>query len=314
MPSNYWIKLYHEILEDPKMGRLPDRTWRRAIEIFLLAGETNGKGILPPLSDIAWRLRTTEAEVMEDLEALAAADIVKLNGNRWHVINFAKRQAATGNTERQQQWRDRQRKSQYYNDGETDGQQGSNELGNELGNEGVTGRYADTDIDIDEESDTEREAEKKPATPAAPAPTPPAAVSKPRKSRKKPRTPVPEAVKVFRANAHRYPAKAWYDDVAQAVGDAPGNLELWGKVVKAYVGLGWNPTNVTGMLEFYQREEIPTPKGASNANSLRDRPAGFIGSTTADYNDPTPEEIAEFQAAVDAKAVQRREQAASVPG
>ena len=28
----YWIKLYHEILDDPKMGRLSDRTWRRTNE------------------------------------------------------------------------------------------------------------------------------------------------------------------------------------------------------------------------------------------------------------------------------------------
>ena len=27
--GSYWIKLYHEVLNDPKMGRLPDRLWRR---------------------------------------------------------------------------------------------------------------------------------------------------------------------------------------------------------------------------------------------------------------------------------------------
>ena len=26
MASRYWIKLYHEILDDPKMGRLTDRS------------------------------------------------------------------------------------------------------------------------------------------------------------------------------------------------------------------------------------------------------------------------------------------------
>ncbi len=315
MPSNYWIKLYHEILEDPKMGRLPDRTWRRAIEIFLLAGETNGNGTLPPPSDIAWRLRTTEAEVMEDLEALATAGIVEPNGDHWHVINFAKRQAATGNAERQQQWRDRQRKSQYYNDDETDEQQGHNDPGNE----NVTSRYADTDIDIDIDTESEAETEPEPPKTAeaqAPAPTPSTPKSR-RKSQKKPRTPVPPAVRVFRENAHRYPAKSWYSDVAQTVGDDPGNLELWGKIVHAWVGLGWKPTNVNGMLEFYRRREIPGDgKGKNNANSLRGRPAGFIGSQTTayDYNDPTPEEITEFQAAVDARAAQRRGQAAAAPG
>jgi len=104
--------------------------------------------------------------------------------------------------------------------------------------------------------------------------------------------------------------------VEQAVGDDPGNLELWGKIVKAYVGQGWNPNNIANMLEFYQRREIPSNnKGRSNANSLRGRPAGFVGgaATAYDYNDPTSEEIATFQAAVDAKARQRRE-AANAPG
>lgn len=71
----------------------------------------------------------------------------------------------------------------------------------------------------------------------------------------------PPAVKVFREMAHRYPAKSWYQDIDLEVGDDPDELELWGKVVKAYVGLGWNPTNVKVMLEFYQRGEIPTVKG-----------------------------------------------------
>lgn len=54
MAAKYWIKLYHEILHDPKMGRLPDNLWRRCIELFLLAGELGAevdeddKGHLPP--------------------------------------------------------------------------------------------------------------------------------------------------------------------------------------------------------------------------------------------------------------------------
>ena len=44
MASRYWIKLYHEILEDPKMGRLSDRQFRRVIELFLLAGDCEMDG------------------------------------------------------------------------------------------------------------------------------------------------------------------------------------------------------------------------------------------------------------------------------
>lgn len=62
---------------------------------------------------------------------------------------------------------------------------------------------------------------------------------------------------MFRANAHRYPAKSWYDDVERIVGTKQDDLEFWGRVVKAWVGIGWKQVNVKGMLDFYQRREIP---------------------------------------------------------
>lgn len=77
----------------------------------------------------------------------------------------------------------------------------------------------------------------------------------------------PPAIKVFRENAHRYPAKSWYTEVDDVVGRSPPDLELWGKVVKAYVGNGWNPTNVRNMLDFFKRREIPPPaKGKGKGN------------------------------------------------
>ena len=57
MASRYWIKLYHEILDDPKMGRLTDRQYRRVIELFLMAGDCEMDGGLPALVDIDLRLR-----------------------------------------------------------------------------------------------------------------------------------------------------------------------------------------------------------------------------------------------------------------
>ena len=67
----------------------------------------------------------------------------------------------------------------------------------------------------------------------------------------------PPAIKAFRANAHRYPAKSWWDDVDEIVGRDPPDVERWGKTVKAYVGQGWNPTNVKNMLKFYEAKRIP---------------------------------------------------------
>lgn len=90
----------------------------------------------------------------------------------------------------------------------------------------------------------------------ADAPEPPA--TPPRKEKQ----PAPEPVQVFRDAVHRYPPKAWYDEIAGVVGNDPPALKRWHRVCHSWVGLGWNPQNVKGMLECYQRNEIPGENGS----------------------------------------------------
>ena len=250
MPSHYWIKLYHEILDDPKMGRLPDRLWRRAIELFLLAGEMHNSGDLPSVVDMAWKLRTTKDELMEDLLALGKVGIATLNDNGWHIVNFSKRQAAVDNAQWQRQYRNKQRMLQDNIENVTEEKPDSNES--------ITNCNADIDTDIDTE---EKKNMETPSAADAPAPK-----QKRKAKTSKPKT--PEAVKVFRENAHRYPPKAWYAKIADAVGEKPVDLEFWGQVVLAYVGLGWNPGNVKNMLAYYEKREIPATKGQQKASGL----------------------------------------------
>lgn len=113
MPSNFWIKLYHEILHDPKMGMLPDNVWRRAIELFLLAGELDKKGNLPDTQEIAWLLRQPNLERFEaELEHLERVNILTRLEHGWLVTKFAERQAAIGDAERAKAYRDRKRKQE----------------------------------------------------------------------------------------------------------------------------------------------------------------------------------------------------------
>lgn len=153
MKSYYWIKLYHEILDDAKMGRLSDRLWRRAIELFLLAGEEHEGGHLPPIADMAWRLRLNGDELLDDLRSLAKVDIVtQLEDGSWFVTNFAERQGAMSNAERQKRYRDRKRKERYYGDGDGDDtkqSQGHNDI--------VTKHNTDIDIDKDIDEDIDRD-------------------------------------------------------------------------------------------------------------------------------------------------------------
>lgn len=135
MASKYWIKLYHEILDDPKMGMLSDRLYRRTIELFLMAGELDQNGNLPDVKSIAWRLRVSEDEMLNDLNKLAKVNIVTFDGN-WIVTKFSDRQSAMSNAERINRYRNVKQSC------------------NENCNENVTNRY--TDIDIDKDIDTDK--------------------------------------------------------------------------------------------------------------------------------------------------------------
>jgi len=90
------------------------------------------------------------------------------------------------------------------------------------------------------------------AAPVAP-PSPSGRAKKPSKRDRR----MPPAVRRFRKATQRYPSKSWYGNIAEMVGESPQDLEFWERVCHAWVGIGWNPTNVAGMLDFYQRREIP---------------------------------------------------------
>lgn len=121
MAGYFWIKLYHEILDDPKMGRLDDHLWRRVIEFFLIAGDANNGGLLPSVEDMSWRLRTNAEELVKDLIAIEQAGIVKNTKSGWLVVNFERRQGPISSTERVTAYRERKRKDNTSrNDYETD--------------------------------------------------------------------------------------------------------------------------------------------------------------------------------------------------
>lgn len=133
MSSNYWIKLYHETLDDPKMGRLTDRQYRRVVELFLLAGDYDNGGLLPPIEDIEFRLRFPNG-LKEDLGVLVNCKIISIDEQkRYYITRWEDRQGPMSNQERQSRYREAKRKSSYY------------------GNTGVTNCNTDKDKEVDVE-------------------------------------------------------------------------------------------------------------------------------------------------------------------
>jgi hypothetical protein len=95
MASYYWLKLWIEIVDDAKTATLDDHTWRRFIEFLCLAKERNRKGELPEVKEMAWRLRTTEDDILEALTTLKGNKIATFvpGADRWLITKFADRQA-----------------------------------------------------------------------------------------------------------------------------------------------------------------------------------------------------------------------------
>lgn len=95
-----------------------------------------------------------------------------------------------------------------------------------------------------------------------PAPPP---EKKPTKRQKTttPREPPPPAIATFREKTERYPPKAVWSIITDAVGEDETNLKRWGETIVGWLGMGWNPTNVNGMLEFYRKNEIPKGGGGN---------------------------------------------------
>ena len=67
-----WIKLYREILDQRDIMMISDRYFRVLILLWLIASEDKTlEGNLPPVSDIAWRLRMDEDELLTIIKALS---------------------------------------------------------------------------------------------------------------------------------------------------------------------------------------------------------------------------------------------------
>jgi hypothetical protein len=103
------------------------------------------------------------------------------------------------------------------------------------------------------------------------------------------RAPAPPAVEVYRETMHRYPDKALYDTIADAVGEDDDQLALWRRITEAWRDHGWNRSNLAGMLECVRRREVPgsrpngrgSPRAGPNApvvieRCVADIPRGWL--------------------------------------
>jgi hypothetical protein len=278
MASFYWIKLYHELLDDPKMGLLPDNVWRRAIELFLVAGQLGQGGKLPSTAELAWRLRQNPDQLAAELAHLVEIGLLVPDGDGWLLVNFARRQGPVSNRERVRRYRERQRQARLRRPEppvvvEATPLPVPDQTGVPAAapDGPVTNRYPDTDTEIETETEGEGGAREAPRAGggARRAPTPPAAVP---------------AYKIWvDSGLSRQLSRQQQQRLDREVGRSPPALRRLGQICRAWDGLGWRKTNVSGVLDYFQRHEIPglDRRGSGNRGSARNEIPGlhYSGST-----------------------------------
>lgn len=80
------------------------------------------------------------------------------------------------------------------------------------------------------------------------------------------------AIIAYRENARLHVPVVWRDEVIETIG---GEDKPWGELVKLWVGKGWNPGNVAGMLELFVSEHGAQKKGKTETTWIQ-HPDGTI--------------------------------------
>lgn len=111
--KSLWLRLYTEVLNDPKVQRLDGDTFKGWVNLLCVAKESSGNGTLPTLSDIAFYLRTDANTAGQLVQRLIDAGLIDQVGEYYIMHGWNLRQYESDNDptaiERKRRERDRKR-------------------------------------------------------------------------------------------------------------------------------------------------------------------------------------------------------------
>jgi hypothetical protein len=152
--AGYWLKLFTEILDDPKYNRLSDTAKLGMYELLLLGKNRGNDGDLPTLSDIAFYTRRSEDWWQPVIEELKGIKFLIEENNNLVIRQFATRQGAVSGSERARQSRERTNKPKAWPEPDAyDSQQNPCETHAEPCKK-------NGDVEVDVEVDVEKDVEK----------------------------------------------------------------------------------------------------------------------------------------------------------
>lgn len=114
-----WLRLYDDLLDDPKVQRLDPVLFKAWINLLCLANKGEPRGVLPPLSDMAFRFRVSEEEMQAILDALAQAGLVDEADGQQVPHNWGERQKPSDDVNsKMEKWRAGQKEATLQHNGQ----------------------------------------------------------------------------------------------------------------------------------------------------------------------------------------------------
>jgi hypothetical protein len=93
-----WLRLYVDILDDEKIARMSDQTYRIFTYLMLIARERDCNGAIDMTTkDIAWRVRMPENQIRKAIPPLVDLGIISNEDGVLQFVNWSKRQFKSDN-------------------------------------------------------------------------------------------------------------------------------------------------------------------------------------------------------------------------
>ena len=94
-----WFRFYSGAIDDPKVQRLSGGTFKTWVNMLCLAASHDG--VLPPVADIAFRLRMSDHDAQSQVDDLISLGLVDIRSDRrlemhnWNVRQFVSDRSAS---------------------------------------------------------------------------------------------------------------------------------------------------------------------------------------------------------------------------
>lgn len=88
-----WFRMYNELIDDPKVDKMSDKTFKFFVFTMCLASEEDQEGYINLTErDISWRLRMRSKTIKTSIKELIDLKIIANNNGHLQLINWNKRQ------------------------------------------------------------------------------------------------------------------------------------------------------------------------------------------------------------------------------